>query len=58
MDLVDMAEKLLESSMLLERWETWANQYGSLINEETFYTLKADTAAFFKIDNDMYLKGY
>ena len=52
MDLVTMGEKLLESSILLERWEQWAKQYGSLINENGFNKLKADTETFFKVKSN------
>lgn len=51
MNIVTMGEKLLESSMLLERWEQWAKQYGSLINEKSFNELKVDTESFFKVES-------
>ena len=52
MNIVEMGEKLLESSVLLERWEQWAKQYGSLINENGFNKLKAETEAFFKVNSN------
>ena len=46
-----LCEKLVESSMLLERWKQWAKQYGSLINEKSFDELTVDTESFFKVES-------
>tara|TARA_R110000824_G_scaffold52052_7_gene144705 strand:+ start:6951 stop:7130 length:180 start_codon:yes stop_codon:yes gene_type:complete len=49
--MITRDEKLLEASMLLERWEKWARQYGELILENEFSKLQYDTANFFKVGN-------
>jgi len=51
MNIITRDEKLLEASMLLERWEKWAQQYGTLILEDDFTKLHYDTTNFFWVDS-------
>jgi len=50
MNLITMGEKLLEASLLLERWENWSKSFGSLVEgQEDFIKLQEDTKNFFKV---------
>ena len=58
-NILTMGEKLLEASLLLERWEKWSNTYGDLVNAREicpncavfveFSQLTKDTDTFFKV---------
>lgn len=51
-NILAMGEKLLEASQLLERWENWANTFGTFIyGQEDFVQLQVDTREFFQVNH-------